>query len=260
MKISEFVSKIEARIPKTWAEKWDNTGLAFACGDVEISRVAVALDATCDTISKAAQKGCQLLFTHHPLLFRPLSELCEAVVPQKTLIFAVQKNIALYSTHTNWDKSPEGVNVVLAKLLGLKNIARLEPDKNDGSFGIGAVGEFERAFDIREIMQRVAQNWACKNLTAFGALDRKISRVAIGGGACGSMWQLACDCGAELFITADIAYNPRNDALDKGLSLINCDHGEMERASIPALCEVVREETGVEVVQLEEEYVERIRY
>lgn len=258
MKINEFVKKIESRIPKYWAEEWDNPGLAFYNENAEVARVAVALDATCDTINRAAEQGCQLLFTHHPLIFHPMKQLCEAVPPQKILICAVQKNIALYAAHTNWDASPEGVNVVLAEKLGLKNIGRLEEENGNGSFGIGAVGDFEKSLKIKEIMKLISANWGCKNLTGYGSGTAEIKRVAIGGGACGSMWQAALDRGAELFITADISYHDRNEALEKGLNLISCDHGEMERASLPALCKIIRGETGVEVIQLEEAYVERI--
>ena len=257
MKLNEFIAAIECRIPKCWAEEWDNPGLAYGDETAEISRVAVALDATEDTVSRAATAGCQLLFTHHPLIFRPLKHIYESVPPQKTLITAIQKNIALYAAHTNWDASPEGVNVILAEKLGLKNIARLEIPSAEGSFGIGAVGNFENQTTVKEIAEFLREAWGCRYLTLFGGADRKISRVALGGGACGSMWQLALERKAELFITADISYHDRNEALYKGLSLIIADHGEMERAPLAKLCDVIREQTSVEVVQLPEEYVER---
>lgn len=257
MKIKAFIEAVERRIPKRWAEEWDNPGLAFGDENADIERVAVSLDATPDTVQRAAEAGCQLLFTHHPLIFRPLKHVYESVPPQKTLITAVQKNIALYAAHTNWDASPEGVNVILAQKLGLRNIGKLEHSDVEGSFGIGAVGCLEQLMTVKEVMALVRGAWACRNLTGFGDAERKVSRIALGGGACGSMWQLALDRGAELFITADISYHDRNEALYKGLNLIVTDHGEMERVSLPALCGLIREETGVEVVQLEEEYVAR---
>lgn len=257
MKLCDFIEKIEKRIPKYWAEQWDNPGLAFGDMTREISRVAVALDATVDTVTRANEAGCEMLFTHHPLIFHPVKHLYYAVPPQETLICAVQKNIALYAAHTNWDSSPEGVNVIMAEKLGLKNITQLSAAEN-GSFGIGAVGNFETAKTIREIMALVRTGWKCENITGFGNEEAKIERVAVGGGACGSMWQQALDKGAQLFITADISYHDRNEALYKGLNLIICDHGEMERASLDKLCEIIREETGVEVKRLSESNVRRI--
>jgi len=257
MKLSDFIEKIDKRIPRAWAEDWDNPGLAFGDEATEICRVAVALDATVDTVSRAAEAGCQLIFTHHPLIFRALKHLYPAIPPQETLICAVRKNIALFAAHTNWDSSPEGVNVILANSLGLKNVGQLERTEND-SFGIGAVGDFEKPLTFREIMVLVRNNWKCENITGFGDETRKIQRVAVGGGACGSMWHKALDKGAQLFITADISYHDRNEALYKGLNLIICDHGEMERMSLDKLCAIISEETGVEVVRLQEDCVKRI--
>jgi len=258
MKLRDFIEKIDKRIPRVWAEEWDNPGLAFGDETAEISRVAVALDATADTVSRAADADCQLLFTHHPLIFHALKHLYPSVPPQETLICAVRKNVALFAAHTNWDSSPEGVNVILGRSLGLKNVGQLESAEN-GAFGIGAVGEFEKPLTIRGIMELVRNNWKCENITGFGDETQEISRVAVGGGACGSMWHKALEKGAQLFITADISYHDRNEALYKGLNLIICDHGEMERVSLDHLCEVIREETAVEVVRLSEDCVRRIR-
>ena len=144
-------------------------------------------------------------------------------------------------------------------MLRLKELEQLEPPQvKDGSFGIGAVGTFASPVSMTECLQLLARRWRLVNFVGFGGSSRMISKVAVGGGACGGMWRRAFDLGADVFITADIAYHDRNDALSMGLNLISTDHGEMERVALPALKKVVEEETGLETVLLKEVPTERI--
>lgn len=259
MKLHKITEKIEKRIPLSWAEAWDNPGLAVGDPNADVSRVAFALDANEDTVARAADAGCSLLVTHHPIIFDPMKTIHEDVPAQKTVISAIRSGVALYAAHTNWDSSPEGVNFCLADLLGLKELEQLEPPQvKDGSFGIGAVGTFASPVSMTECMQLLARRWRLVNFVGFGGSSRMISKVAVGGGACGGMWRRAFDLGADVFITADIAYHDRNDALSMGLNLISTDHGEMERVALPALKKVVEEETGLETVLLKEVPTERI--
>ena len=64
MKLSEVISRIEKRIPKSWAEPWDNPGLAAGAPGAEVSRIALSLDATPETVAAAASLSCGLLVTH----------------------------------------------------------------------------------------------------------------------------------------------------------------------------------------------------
>jgi dinuclear metal center YbgI/SA1388 family protein len=259
MKLCEITEKIEKRIPLSWAEAWDNPGLAVGDPDADVSRVAFALDANEDTVSRAADAGCALLVTHHPIIFSPMKTIHEDVPAQKTVMSAIRKGVALYAAHTNWDASPEGVNFCLADALGLKELEQLEPPQvKNGSFGIGAVGKFAAPITMAECMQLLALRWCLVNFMGFGDSSRMISKAAVGGGACGGMWRRALDLGADVFVTADIAYHDRNDALSMGLSLISTDHGEMERAALPALKKIVEIETGLETVLLKEEPTDRI--
>ena len=46
---------------------------------------------------------------------------------EQVIIEAIKKDIAIYAAHTNLDNIVLGVNGMIAKKLGLKNIAILEP-------------------------------------------------------------------------------------------------------------------------------------
>ena len=251
MKLFEIIARIEKRIPKSWAESWDNPGLAVGDPRAEIDGIALSLDATADTASAASAMGCGLLVTHHPLIFHPLKSVVNDSYVGRTVFSAIRGGVAIYSAHTNWDSSPEGVNFVLALLLGLENIAPLSPSES-GAWGMGAIGELTVPIRLGELSDILRERWRLANFTVYGDVERLLGRIALGGGACQEFWPEALSLGADCFITSDIAYHHRQEALDAGLSLVSTDHGEMERASLPALRTVIECETGLPVRLIEE--------
>lgn len=72
MKINDILRAVEEAAPACLAEEWDNVGLMLGDGDAECTGVAVTLDCTAETAEKAAAEGCNLILSHHPLIFRPL--------------------------------------------------------------------------------------------------------------------------------------------------------------------------------------------
>lgn len=118
-----------------WAPKWaawekDNVGLQIGDPDQKISRVLVALDVTPEIVQEAISKKADLLVSHHPLLFRPLSSITSNDNIGDLVIQLVRNKISLFSAHTNLDFSKDGVSFTLAQKLGLKNIEFLTPLKN----------------------------------------------------------------------------------------------------------------------------------
>jgi len=245
VKLCEVIAKIEKRIPTSWAEEWDNPGLSVGDPYSCVSRAAIALDATCDTILKAASEGCQLLVTHHPAIFNALRSIVLDKPAPRAIACALQNGVALYAAHTNWDSSFEGVNFRLAEALGLGDIAPLlPPSSSNGSWGMGSVGFFAETVTAPDCLRLVKERWGLSSCRFYGDV-RNVRKAAIGGGSCGSMWYDAFRIGADVFITADISYHQRQEALGMGLGIIAADHGEMERVSLPALAALVSEETGL---------------
>lgn len=256
MKLFEIVESIEKRLPKEWAESWDNPGLQVGERGAEIEKIAVALDASPVTVARASASGCGLLAAHHPIFFRPVKSIIDDSHVGRTLFAAFKNNVALYAAHTNWDSSPEGVNYVLASLLGLENISPLAPSSS-GAWGLGAVGDFPRPVDVHEFCELVQERWGLLDLSFAGGEEKEISRVALGGGACMDFWPEALAAGAQCFITADVTYHPREEATEAGLAILSCDHGEMERLSLPALAALVTEQTGLPSVIVDDDWWEQ---
>jgi len=259
MKLSEAVCMIEKRLPLLWAEEWDNSGFAVGAPSADILKAALSLDATEDVVVSAAKGGFKLLITHHPIIFRPIKSIVYDNPVSRTIACAVRNGVALYAAHTNWDSSPEGVNYCLAREIGLHLLEPLiNPRYSNGSWGIGAVGSFMNPIPMNECLKLLKERWRLSACLGYGAPDKMIKKVAIGGGSCGEMWHDALIKEADLFITSDLSYHSRQDALNEGLCLAAADHGEMERVSLPSLKALIEEETGLDVRIMDEKQVDAI--
>lgn len=118
---------IEAEAPLILAEGWDNVGLMVGSPSTDVTKAALALDPTPQAISSALAMGAQLLITHHPLIFKPLSRLDLDTPLGAAIALAIKNDLVIYSAHTNLDAADRGVNQTLAALLGLKNVRVLAP-------------------------------------------------------------------------------------------------------------------------------------
>lgn len=246
MKVGEIAKCLEARLPAAWSEDWDNVGLMVGDPDWEVTRIGVALDATEESVRAAMTQGCGMLVVHHPAIFRPLQRVVTPSPVSDMVCAAVRNNIAVYSCHTNWDSSPDGVNVVLAGLLGLQDVVPIMPP-HDGAWGMGAIGHLREPATLRGIARAAKASWGLSTLLAYGDDDTPLSCVALCGGAGGDFLQTTLDRGADVYITADVSYHYLLHANLSGGHLIVANHGEMERASLPALCALIGEATSLDV-------------
>lgn len=245
MLLRDVISKIDCRIPLSWAETWDNPGLNVGSPDRDISSIVIALDVNKSSVAQAVDVGAELLITHHPSIFRPLKRIVYNSNDVSAIVNAIKNNISLYSIHTNWDVSREGVNVILADRMSLRDCMPLYRTLNKpGVWGIGTVGFLPIAMTAEDFSTYIALRLNLTNGMFYSRnFERKLKKVAIAGGACGDMWYDALNVGADVFVTADISYHQREDALEAGMAVYQCDHGEMERLSLPNLKKIIEEVT-----------------
>jgi len=127
MTCNEIIKYIEGWAPKEIAWQKDNVGLQVGNRDKQIKNIMLCLEVTMDVVNEAIRKKCNLIFSHHPLLFQPLKKLDLNFDKNSMMIEKLIKNdITLYSAHTNLDFTQDGVSFELAKLLKLKNIKFLK--------------------------------------------------------------------------------------------------------------------------------------
>ena len=118
LKVRDIAGWLETWAPKALAESYDNVGLLVGHPGDEVTRVLVSLDCTEEVVKEAEEAGCEMIVSHHPVIFGGLKRLQGASDVERTVMRAVKSNIALYAIHTNLDNVLTGVNHQLAKLVG----------------------------------------------------------------------------------------------------------------------------------------------
>ena len=127
MKIRDVIASLEAIAPPSLQEGYDNAGLITGDENAECTGILISLDATAAVVDEAREKGCNLLVSHHPIVFSGLKKITGKNYVQKAVINAIKNDIALYAIHTNLDNVLNGVNGKIAELLELTNISVLAP-------------------------------------------------------------------------------------------------------------------------------------
>ena len=144
MKIKEVIEALERFAPLPLQESWDNAGLQVGLTEAEVSGALLCLDVTCQIVDEAIKKGCNLIVSHHPLIFRKLARLTGEDYVQQAVMKALLNNIVILSMHTNMDNARGGVNYKMAEKMGLRNVRFMSPKQVDGvECGSGVMGEFE---------------------------------------------------------------------------------------------------------------------
>ena len=231
--------------PKEGAMDWDNVGQLLGDPEAEVRRVLVALDITEAVADEAIAENCQLIVSHHPVMnckWLPVQTVRQDTPQGHLLLKILRSGPSAICMHTNLDVAPGGVNDALAAALGLEDPGPLgDPE------GLCRMGTLASPMPLQEFAKHV-----CRALQANGVryadAGRMVSRVAVGGGACGDLMGDALAQGCDTFITSDVKYNGFLDARALGLNLIDAGHFPTENVICPVLAErLKRAFPGLEV-------------
>ena len=129
MEIEDITGLLERFAPRMLQEDYDNAGLLVGNRKMTIHGVLISVDMTDEVMEEAIAKQCDLIITHHPLIFKPLKRLNGDHYTERLVMEAIRRDIAIYSIHTNIDSVEGGVSSALAAKLGLKNTRVLSPRK-----------------------------------------------------------------------------------------------------------------------------------
>lgn len=207
MKASEIIAKIEQFAPTTLQESFDNTGIQVGCPEQEIKSILLTLDITEDVVDEAIEKGCNMIVSHHPLLFVGLKKITGSNYIERVVLKAAKHDIVLYAAHTNLDKCVGGVNYEMADRLGLVNVSVLEPEQTDEKVGLGCIGEMKVPMDENYFLDKLKSTFDVKCVRHSAFLGRQIRRVALCGGSGSDLIMNAIKAKADIYITADISYH-----------------------------------------------------
>jgi dinuclear metal center YbgI/SA1388 family protein len=130
MKLKDLCSYLDSAVPLSFQEGYDNSGLQIGLPEREISSVMITLDITEEVIHEAIGHKCDVLVSHHPLIFNSVKRLTGKSFTERILFEAVKNDIAVYSAHTNLDIFRNGVSRKMAEKIGLEEISVLSPSEN----------------------------------------------------------------------------------------------------------------------------------
>ena len=208
MKIKQVLSALEQFAPLPLQESWDNAGLQIGLTEADVSGALLCLDVTEQIVDEAERKGCNLVVSHHPLLFRGLKQISDATDVQRTVWKAVRKGICVVSMHTNLDNAPGGVNFKIAERLGLSGVGFFASKTIDGmECGSGVIGQLAQPMAADDFIQHVKKQMEAESAMCNELLRRPISRVAVCGGAGDFLLDDAVRAGADAFLTGEMHYH-----------------------------------------------------
>ena len=238
VKIKQVLEALERFAPLPLQESWDNAGLQIGLTEAEVSGALLCLDVTESIVEEAAKKGCNLVVSHHPLLFRGLKQVADLNDVQRTVRRAIKNDIAVVSMHTNLDNAPGGVNFKIAERLGLKDVSFGDGAEEKGQW---VMGELERPMEARAFIAHVKERLEAQSAMCNELLHRQIRRVAICGGAGDFVLDEAVAKGADAFLTGEMHYH-QYFGYEQQLQICVVGHYESEHFTKELLRDIIQRE------------------
>ena len=241
MKCSDIIEVLTRRFAESYACSWDNPGLLAGRREKEVKSVYIALDASDEAVEEAAEKGADLLLTHHPLIFKGIKRVTDDDFVGRRLMTMIRADMSYYAMHTNFDVT--GMAQLAADKLHLKNTEPLEATcVENGIFqGIGKTGDFGQEMTVSECVEMVKSEFGISHVKVFGNLNQTVRRAAVCPGAGKSNTDNALRAGAQVYITGDIDHHTGIDAAAAGMAVIDAGHYGLEYLFIPYMAEYLKE-------------------
>ena len=220
MKIIEVVNALERFAPLPLQEDYDNAGLQVGLTEGEVSGALLCLDVTEAIVDEAVSKGCNLIVSHHPLIFHKLRRVAGEDYVQRAVMKAIEKHVAIVAMHTNMDAARGGVNFKIAEKMGLKverfigkeqSVALPGKSAENGpavvSGGEGILGSFAEGMAADDFIIMLKRVFDVECVMANELLRRQIKTVALCGGAGDFLLADAINAGADAFVTGEMHYH-----------------------------------------------------
>ncbi len=211
MKIKEVIAALERFAPLPLQAGFDNAGLQVGLTEAEVSGALLCLDVTEAIVDEAIARGCNLIVSHHPLIFRKLSCISDGDYVQRTVFKAIQRGIVIVivSMHTNMDSAVGGVNYKIAEKLGLQDLSFIgqQQEVEGVSGGEGVIGRFAKPVAADDLVLLLKKEFGVECVQANQLLRRPIEKVALCGGSGAFLLPEAVRLGADAFVTGEMHYH-----------------------------------------------------
>lgn len=245
MSVQEIIDIIENVAPLCQQESWDNSGLQIGQRDGIVSSALLCTDVTDAVVDEAIAKGCELIISHHPLLFRGLKHIEGVTCAERCAIKAIKNNIAIYSSHTSMDSYLHGVSGHMAERLGISDYKILVGEDS----GLGVIGNLPEPMPLQAFLEQTKKAFSAPVLKYTEGFKRTISKVAICGGAGAEFTEEAIRQGADAYLSADFKYHEFQQA-DGRITLVDIGHFESEQYTKEVFQHLLKD-SGIKIIMAE---------
>ncbi len=236
-KLGKIIDAVEEIVPSEYAEDWDNSGMQVGDRDWPVERIWVALDPLPEVIWAACERNVNLVITHHPLIFKPLSTIDVGTMEGSVIQKALDHRVAIYAAHTNLDRVKEGVNDVLASRIGLSHIVSLPREDASGKTGFGRIGNLAQPTSLAVLVNKLKKDLSLGWVRMSGNPDMRVETVAVCAGSGSSMVGAFLDAGADVFISGDLKYHDARKIEFAQKALIDIGHFASEHLIVETFAE-----------------------
>ena len=234
MTVADILKFLDTKAPLCSAESYDNVGLLAGGESTEVTGVCCCLDITHEVIKEAAEKGANLIVSHHPVIFGGLK-----TIPDYSPVAAlVRRDIAAIAMHTNFDKAEGGVNDTLCELLEFDSAGCDEWHDFDGGFG--KYCDIALEFSPKSLAEHVKEKLMLGGVR-YSRKSRSVKRIAVccGSGISGDTLKAARELGCNAIISGDIKHNYWIEAESCGIALIDAGHFGTESFAAHRLAKII---------------------
>ncbi len=236
MLLGEVINIIESVAPLSIQEEWDNSGLQVGVKEAEVASVLLCTDITEAIVTEAIEKDCQLIISHHPLLFHGLKTIQGATPQERCVMRAIQHGIAIYSSHTAMDCYLHGVSGRMAEKLGISDYRILSPTGEQ--VGLGVIGNLPQAIAFCDFLAQVKEAFQAPVIRYVAPSKPLVQTIAMCGGAGSEFTATAIQQGADVYISADFKYHELQQA-EGQIGVMDIGHFESEQYTKEVFAELL---------------------
>lgn len=233
--VRDIYNFIDKFAPFNIAEEWDNSGLLVGDENKIVNKILFALDCTEDVINQAVSFGVDLIVTHHPIIFKPISEISVDNLVYKL----IKNNLSIICAHTNYDKAIDGVNDVLCKTVEFNNVTKIDNTCLN-------ITELNTSMNSNEFAHFIKSK--LNGVVRYNSVNKTVKKVAVCSGSGSDYLALAKELNCDALLTGDGSHHNFLDADEMNILLVCAGHFETENISIKPLADKIKGKFDIECV------------
>lgn len=246
VKLNKILDFLTDLAPLEYAENYDNVGLLVGDNERSVEKIMVTLDADENVLKDALDKECDLIISHHPLIFSPLKKVVTSDAISNTVMTLIKSDISLISMHTNFDSVQSGLcDLFLDKIVKTNKREALDGEDINTC---GRVTELDGKIKLADLINTVKKEFNLDSLKYIGDEERVIKKLAVCNGGGADFIYKVKELGADAYISGDFKYHHARFAYENGISLIEVPHYNAEIIFCQYMKDLIEKQFGKDVI------------